>query len=258
MMAGPVDPDSRAFTNVALADLRESGWSPGGWVRFLVCTGRRSAQQVAVHRRAAVEVTLVHGVFLLLGSFRRRTWWWVGSSWAMTMTHLGLLGRLRSIGWPNVISLARANLPVTGQRLGRWLGVTALVSDKLDGGLARREGPTMMGFYADSLADAAFWTWFGTRRESGPVMRGATVAAWVAPIAAAAVVSIRKGEMVDIPRPALLRPAAALQVVLAVRAWHPGRSSWMSQGAHHGMSTQARRVANHLDTCRRSGLEAAT
>ena len=146
----------------------------------------------------------------------------------MTMTHLGLLGRRRSIGWPNVISLARANLPVTGQRLGRWLGITALVTDKLDGSLARRHGPTMMGFYADSLADAAFWTWFGARRESGPVVRGATVGAWVAPVAAAAVVSVRRGEMVDIPRPALLRPAAALQVVLALQAWQHGRSRRMS------------------------------
>ena len=227
-MLCPVDPDSRAFTDAALADLRATGWSPGGWARFLARTGRRSAQQVAVHRRAAVEVTLVHGVFLLLGSFRRRTWWWVGSSWAMTMTHLGLLGRRRSIGWPNVISLARANLPVTGQRLGRWLGLTALVSDKLDGSLARRQGPTMMGFYADSLADAAFWTWFGAGGEFGPVVRGATVVAWGVPVAVAAVVSIRRGEMVDIPRPALLRPAAALQFVLALRSWQDGPSSRMS------------------------------
>ena len=228
MMPSPIDPDSRAFTNAALTDLRASGWSPGGWARFLVRTGRRSGQQIGAHPRAAVEVTLVHLVFLGLGSCRRRTWWWVGSSWAMTMTHLGLLGRRRSIGWPNVISLARANLPVTGQRLGRWLGVTALVSDKLDGSLARRQGPTMMGFYADSLADAVFWTWFGARRESGPVVRGATVMAWGVPVAVAAVVSIRRGEMVDIPRPALLRPAAALQFVLALRSWQDGRSHRMS------------------------------
>jgi hypothetical protein len=86
----------------------------------------------------------------------------------------------------------------------------------------------MMGFYADSLADAAFWTWFGARRESGPVVRGATVVAWGVPVAVAAVVSIRRGEMVDIPRPALLRPAAALQFVLALRSWQDGRSSRMS------------------------------
>jgi hypothetical protein len=227
-MPCPVDPDSRAFTDAALADLRASGWSPGGWARFLARTGRRSAQQIGLHRRAAVEVTLVHGVFLGLGSCRRRTWWWVGSSWAMTMTHLGLLGGRRSIGWPNVISLARANLPVTGQRLGRWLGLTALVSDKLDGSLARRQGPTMMGFYADSLADAAFWTWFGAGGEFGPVVRGATVAAWVVPVAVAAVVSIRRGEMVDIPRPALVRPAAALQFVLALRSWQDGGGSRLS------------------------------
>jgi hypothetical protein len=224
MMPNRVDPDSRAFTNRALADLRADRWSPGGWVRFLVRVGHRSAQQVLLHPRAAAEVTLMHRVFLVLGSFQRRTRWWDGTSWAMTITHLGLLGPRQSIGWPNVISLARANLPVTGQRLGRWLGLTALVTDKLDGSLARREGPTMLGFYADSLADAAFWTWFGTRRGSGRLVHGATVAAWAAPVVAVAAVSFRKGQIVEAPRPAVLRPAAALQVLLAVWAWHDGRN----------------------------------
>jgi CDP-alcohol phosphatidyltransferase len=218
MTVCPVDPDSRAFTDAALAELRASGWRPTGWACFLARTTVRSVHQVAVHPRAAVEATALHGAFLLLGRNRRRTAWWVGTSWAMAVTHLGLLGRRRSVGWPNAISLARANLPVTGDRLGDWLGLAALATDKLDGTLARRSGPTMFGFYADSLADAAFWIWFGTRRDPSRLVRAATLAAWAAPVAAVGAASIAKGEMVAAPRPTLLRPAAALQAVLAVRA----------------------------------------
>jgi phosphatidylglycerophosphate synthase len=140
------------------------------------------------------------------------------SSWVMAITHLGLLGPRRSIGWPNAVSLARANLPVTGERLGCCLGLVALASDKVDGTLARRAGSTMFGFYADSVADAVFWTWFGAGSDPNRVMRAAAVAAWVAPVATVGVVSIAKGKMVESPRPAVLRPAAAMQGVLALRA----------------------------------------
>jgi phosphatidylglycerophosphate synthase len=137
----------------------------------------------------------------------------------MAITHLGLLGERRSIGWPNAISVTRANLPVVGaDPLGWWLGLVAAASDKLDGMLARRDGPTMFGSYADSLADAAFWTWFGFRVDPSSATRAAGLAAWAAPVVGVAVTSFAKGEMIDGPRPALLRPAAALQVVLALRA----------------------------------------
>jgi hypothetical protein len=75
----------------------------------------------------------------------------------------------------------------------------------------------MFGFYADSLADAAFWTWLGMRREPSRWLRAASLAAWGVPVIAVTAASLGKGEMVDSPRPALLRPAAAMQVVLAVR-----------------------------------------
>jgi hypothetical protein len=75
----------------------------------------------------------------------------------------------------------------------------------------------MFGFYADSLADAAFWTWLGVRHEPSRCLRAATLAAWVAPVLAVAAASVAKGEMVQSPRAMLLRPAAAMQVVLALR-----------------------------------------
>jgi hypothetical protein len=136
----------------------------------------------------------------------------------MAVTRLGMLGRRRSIGWPNAISLSRANLAVAGQPLGRWAGVVAVASDSLDGAIARRVRPTVFGAYADSLADAAFWTWYGTRREPSRLLRVASLAAWAAPVAAVTAASIVRGEMVEPPRPALFRPAAAMQAVLAVRA----------------------------------------
>jgi phosphatidylglycerophosphate synthase len=211
----PVEADSRAFTDAALGELRADGWTPAGWARFTARIGARSAEQIAAHPRAAAEITALHGVFLV--SARGRGRWWITTSWLMAITHLGLLGRRRSIGWPNAISLTRANLVVTGAPLGPWLGVVAALSDKLDGTLARRHGPTMFGFYADSLADAAFWTWLGASRDPSRLVLAASVAAWAAPVAALAAASIAKGEMAESPRPALLRPAAAMQVLLALR-----------------------------------------
>jgi hypothetical protein len=211
----PVEPESRAFTDKALAALRADRWSPVGWARFAGRVARRSAQQVAAHPRAAAELTALHAGFALAS--RGRGHRWVAISWLMAVTHLGLLGERRSVGWANVVSLARASLAVTGEPLGRWVGVAALVSDKLDGTLARRTRPTMFGFYADSLADAVFWTWLGTRREPSRSVRVASLAAWAAPVVAVTAASLGQGEMVESPRPVLLRPAAAMQVVLAVR-----------------------------------------
>ena len=211
----PVEPESRAFTDAALAALRAEGWSRGGWARFADQVARRSAQQVAAHPRAAAELTALHVGFALAGRGRGRRW--VVISWLMAVTHLGLLGQRRSIGWANVVSLARASLVVTGEPLGRWVGVAALLSDKLDGTVARRTRPTMFGFYADSLADAAFWTWLGIRREPSPCVRLASLGVWAVPVVAVTAASLGQGEMVESPRPVLLRPAAAMQVVLAVR-----------------------------------------
>src|SRR5258708_29981433 len=180
--ACPVEADSRRFTDAALAELRAGHWAPAGWARFTRRIGVRSAEQIVAHPRAAAEITALHGLFLV--SARGRGRWWITTSWLMAITHLGLLGRRRSIGWPNVISLTRANLVVTGEPLGRWVGVVAAVSDKLDGTLARRYGPTMFGFYADSLADAAFWTWLGARRDPSPLPLAASLAAWAPPVAA--------------------------------------------------------------------------
>ncbi len=136
----------------------------------------------------------------------------------MCVTHLGLLEDRSSIGPANVVTLVRANLPVVGDVLGPRLGAVALASDVVDGWLARQRGHTRFGAYADALADAAFWTWFATHHERGRWPRVAAYLAWAGPPSVIATMSVVRGRMVELPRPALLRPAAALQVMLAVRA----------------------------------------
>jgi hypothetical protein len=143
---------------------------------------------------------------------------WVAASWTLAAMHLGLLEERRSLGAANLVTLTRANLPAIGEGLGRWAGAAALLSDLADGRLARRcRAESRFGAYADSLADAAFWTWAALRREQNRTVRTLALATWAAPVGAVALASLARGRMIDPPRPALLRPAVALQVVLAVR-----------------------------------------
>lgn len=214
---------SRAATDTLLAGLRTGGWGPASWGRFAVATGRRSLEQAIAHPWAAAEVTALHAALAWSARPRRA---WVGVSWMMAVTHLGMAGPRRSIGAASAVTLLRANLPaVVGSRRWRWLGVLAVCSDKADGMIARRAGPTQFGHYADSLADAAFWAWFARRYETDGRVLAAAALAWVVPVAAVTVASFAKGEMVEIPRPVLLRPAAAMQAVLAVRALRNPASS---------------------------------
>lgn len=208
---------SRDATNRLLAQLRTRGSAPRAWTAFLLHCAQRSAQQAQAHPRAAAELTAFHATIIALTG--RRAWCWPALSWALALTHLGMLEDQQRIGAANLVSLTRAHLPLAAPHLGRWLGPVALVSDKADGILARRAGVTPFGFYADALADAVFWTWFALRREPDPRVRAAALAAWAAPVLAVTAISVARGRMVEAPRPVWLRPAAAMQIVLALRAW---------------------------------------
>ena len=70
------------------------------------------------------------------------------------------------------------------------------------------------GDYADTIADAAFWTWLTLRHEPSRTVRAAAIAAWALPVAAVTAVAISRGTMPERPRPALLRPAAAMQGIV--------------------------------------------
>ncbi len=49
-------------------------------------------------------------------------------------------------------------------------------------------------------------------------MKALTFAAWSAPVVAIAAASVTKGRMLDVPRSARLRPAAAMEVFIGIRA----------------------------------------
>lgn len=215
-MTNLLDAATRAATDELLAGLRAGRWRPAAWARFLTLAARRSVHQARAHPRALVELTAVHVIMALRAGRQGRRW--VVVSWALAASHLGMLEDRRSLGVPNAITLLRANLPVLGGPT-RWLPLLALVTDLLDGRFARHLGAeTAFGSSADSLADAAFWTWFTVRHEPSRAMRTAAFVSWTVPVALVTVASVGGGHMVDPPRPTLLRPAAAMQAVLAARA----------------------------------------
>ncbi|SDN35740.1 CDP-alcohol phosphatidyltransferase, partial [Lentzea albidocapillata subsp. violacea] len=207
--------DSRAATNELLAGLREGRWRPRAWRRFLLHTTRRSVHQARLRPRALAEITVLHLVFAAAGRHKRPVW--TVLSWMLAVTHLGMLEHHRSLGLANVITLTRANLPTL--TTGWAVPVVALASDLADGRLARGLGTqSPYGAAADSLADAAFWAWFALHHEPSHRIRAAALLAWVVPVIAVTTTSVGRGRMVDAPRPVLVRPAAAMQAVLALRA----------------------------------------
>lgn len=173
------------------------------------------------HPRALAQVSLLHAALAALadGGRGRR---WVAISWVLAALHLGLLEDRRDLGWPNVISLLRANLPAVSERLGAALPVIALVSDVSDGRLARAGTPTRFGAAADVMADTATWTWWAFSADPSRAVRVATAASWVGPVLAASFTSFRRGEMVDLGRPRWLRPGAVMEVVLTLRSLRRG------------------------------------
>lgn len=163
------------------------------------------------------ELSLLHGVLGLLGG--RSALRWTAASWTLAVTHLGLLESRRSLGIADMLTLVRANLPALPVAHRPEVAVLALATDVVDGRIGRRFGTaTPFGRDADAIADAVFWTWFAVRHEPSAVLRYLALAAWTVPVAAVTAVSVVRGEMVDAPRPGIARPAAALQILLAVRA----------------------------------------
>lgn len=223
-----MDPESRRRSEELLAGLRAGRWRPSAWGRFLGRSAALSWQAAAQRPRAAAEVTALHAALLVLarcsgrGNQARTAATWTSASWLLAITHLGLLGPCGSLGAANAVTLARANLPALAG--GRWTGAAALAADLLDGQLARRSGTeTMFGGYADSIADAAFWTWFAARHETSESVRAAAFAAWAAPAAVAFALSVGRGIVTTPPRHKLLRPSASVAALLVFRAVIAGR-----------------------------------
>lgn len=143
----------------------------------------------------------------------------MAASWALTVTHLGMLEDRRTLGPANILTLVRANLPAVEDRLGPLLPIAALATDFLDGQISRATGTqTPFGRDADFIADAAVWNWHAAQHEPSALLRLAAAVVWAGPIAAVVVSSFAGAGMKDVPRSPWIRPAAALQVVLAARA----------------------------------------
>jgi phosphatidylglycerophosphate synthase len=226
---------SRAATNRLLLDLRTRGWRPAGWAQFLAAATARSVEQAVVRRRALGQATALHGLFLIMGKGSR--WRWVATSWALTALHLGMLEDRSHLGAANTLTLVRANLPVIGPALGPWLGISALTTDFVDGKLARHTGSTTpFGRYADPLADTVFWTWitFTHDGRGSRTVRIAVVLTWLSPILSVTAASFRRGQMVEPPRPRWIRPAVALEILIAIRAIRRRHTSPASQAAESG------------------------
>jgi len=179
---------------------------------------------VAAHRRAFLEVTLLH--FALTRGRPRR---WSLVAWLLAVTHLGLLGdQKRGVLVANHLSLLRANLPSLSASAAPWTAGAALLTDVLDGRLARaRKEETAFGAYADPLADIVFWNWYVFRNESNPWIRAATIIAWPLPAAVITAAYFVRGRSLDYPRPAAARLlSGAFQCWIAVR----GLNRWLGVG----------------------------
>ena len=207
---------TREASDRLLAVLRDGRWMPAAWWRFAALATLRSLDAARAKPRAFGQAALIHLPFLVAGRGRRA---WVLTSWAMAVTHLGMIGERDDLGVANTLTLIRANLPAVEARLGPALPVLSLATDFADGKIARATGRvSAFGAQADFLADAAFWTWFVIRYDRNRLVLVATVAAWLAPVAALAVAGVAQGRMTDLPRSAWMRPAAVLEVIIGARA----------------------------------------
>jgi phosphatidylglycerophosphate synthase len=210
--------DSRAATDALLGMLKHDQWRPRAVARFLRQATDRSVRQAARRPRALAEITALHGMLFVHTRERGTGRRWVATSWTLCALHLGLLEHRDRLAPADVLTLIRGNLPATAAGASRWSGVLAIASDLADGRLARHRGTVSpFGEYADSIADAAYWTWLVLRHEPSRTVWTAAIAAWAVPVAAVTAIAVRRGTMPERPHPTLLRPAAAMQGVVALR-----------------------------------------
>lgn len=208
-----VEPDSRAASNALLVLLASGRFGPRAWVRFLRAATRRSVRQATRRPQAVVEATLLHLLLAVLADRGARRW--TALSWAFVVAHLGMLEAHESFGLPNLLTVARANLPFLQRRLGDAVAPIALATDLLDGRLARASsGVTRFGAQSDFLADAIVWNWLAFRAPSPLWVRLVSLSAWALPVVGVAAWSVASGQMRDLPRSRWLRPAAGAEAVL--------------------------------------------
>jgi CDP-alcohol phosphatidyltransferase-like enzyme len=204
--------ESTRFVDDILAELASRQYGLSAWMRFLGRSLARSAAQARIRRAAAAEVTAIH---LAAAAGSRR---WALASWLLCITHLGLLGARRTLGWPDRLTLVRALLPAMAPD-SRWTAPLALATDFVDGRLARRGGGSAFGEFADPIADGVFWSWYALRWEANPWLRWVPITLFGGSVAVIAVAYFARGRTVDYPRPVAVRYASGImQIVLTLRA----------------------------------------
>jgi CDP-alcohol phosphatidyltransferase-like enzyme len=204
--------ESRKFADDILAELAARHYGPSAWVRFIGRSLARSADAVRERPIAAAELTAIHLVAAAAGSWR-----WALTSWFLCVTHLGLLGKSSSLGWPNRLTVLRALLPSLAPR-SRPVSVVALATDFADGRLARAGGDSAFGAFADPIADGVFWSWYALRWERNRILRWVPITLFGGSAGLIALAYFARGRTIDYPRPMAARYlSAVLQIMIAAR-----------------------------------------
>ncbi len=170
-----------------LGRLRDAGFTPRATGRFLAASRRRAREQRAARpataRRMRRWIAVGAAAWAALALARREPFagrtrafavWWA-LTWLMLDWHIGMVetedGTPRNLGPADACTLLRVWLvPAAAGTPRPWICALALVSDGLDGVLARRAGPTRIGRDLEGLADAAF---------AAAALRGAARHGWL-------------------------------------------------------------------------------
>lgn len=203
----------RQFVDHLLGELSANRFGLLAWASFIGRSLVRSANQLRERPAAAAEVTAIPLLAGAAGSPR-----WAVVSWLLCITHVGLLGEYKTLGWPNRVTLLRALLPAIAPD-SRWTSLAALATDFADGRLARRGHESAFGAFADPIADGVFWSWYALRWERKPLLRWAPVTLFAASVAGISAAYFTRGRTIDYPRPIALRYASAgAQILLTLRS----------------------------------------
>src|SRR3954469_17418567 len=154
--------DGERWSRELLDRLRDERFTPGAWRRFLA-DALAQARLTRAHRPELVRKSRAWGAAGLaaaipFGARAAAEWalWWAMVDW-----HLGMAesadGRARELGAADALTLARLwAAPVVRRHPEPWLVAAGMASDRADGALARRAGPTRLGRDLDSTADTVF------------------------------------------------------------------------------------------------------
>ncbi len=154
--------EGQRWSRDLLDRLRAEHFSPHAWQRFLG-DGLKRSRTIRARRPDLVAQSRRWGAAglaaaLPFGPRAAGSWalWWAMIDW-----HLGMVethdGRERPLAAADAVTLARLwAAPIVRRHPEPWLVGAGLLTDLIDGPLARRAGPTRLGRDFDSTADTLF------------------------------------------------------------------------------------------------------